>query len=100
MSDFNEIGVKRVCAMAFIQAFKDWESLCKLLATGRIISEDGIVKRGPAAPIGWHAPQFGFAEIENFVRDNADLWVEMDPDLVMAQLDRMRRRAVSRARLR
>lgn len=100
MSDYNEIGVKRVCAMAFIQAFKDWESLCNLLANGRIIVEDNITKRGPNAPLGWHAPQFSFVEIENFVRDNAELWVDMDPELVMAQLNKMRRRAVSRARLR
>lgn len=100
MSDYNEIGVKRVCAMAFVQAFKDWESLCNLLASGRITVEDGLVKRGPSAPIGWHSPQFNFAEIENFVRANAELWVEIDPDLIMDRLYLMRRKAVSRARLR
>lgn len=94
----NDIGVKRVCAVTFIQAFKDWERLCDLLAQGRIIDNNGITMRGPKSTAGFNVPRFGFGEIENFIRANAELWVDMDPELIMIQLYRIRRRAVAKAR--
>lgn len=98
MNKSQEIGVRRLAAMAFIQAVKDWEELCRLLGNGRIIDANGICQRGPKSTAGYYVPKYGFGEIEAFIRGNAELWVNMDADLIMDKLYKMRRIALTKAR--
>lgn len=101
MSKYNTInneGIRNLLAAVFIRAYQDWEILCKLLANGKIAEVDGVIVRGPKATKAFFVPRFSFTEIETFIRNNADFWVEMDPEIIMAKLYQMRRKAITKAR--
>lgn len=101
MNDFhikNSEGVRNLSAAVFVRSYEDWVKLCRLLAKGYIVEINGKIFKGPKAPRGYVLPTFSFIEIETFIRDFADDWVDMNPDDIMTKLDTMKRKAVYDAR--
>ena len=94
----NNEGVRNLSAAVFVQVYNDWGKLCRLLAKGYIVEINGKIFKGPKAPREYTLPRFSFTEIETFIRDFADDWVDMNPDEIMTKLDTMKRKAVYDAR--
>ena len=94
----NNEGVRNLSAAVFVQMYNDWGKLCRLVAKGYVQEVNGQIIKGPKAPRGYTLPRFSFVEIETFVRDFADDWVDMNPDEIMDKLNTMKRKALYDAR--
>ena len=100
-------GARALAAAVCVQAIKDYEHLCRELVRGRIMERDGKLVAGPTSrawrtPSGQihrdEVPNYSFAEIETFFITCAELYADMNPEIILGYLQRMKGRAMRTAR--
>lgn len=94
----NNEGMRNLAAAVFVRAYEDWATLCRQLVKGYIVEINGKLFRGPKAPRNYFTPNYNFTEIEQFIRANADYWVDMDAEIIMNTLSVMKRKALAKVR--
>lgn len=92
-------GARSLMAAIMLQAVKDYEHLCNLLASGRIVfsgtSHTELTTK--AKDRKCERLYYSFAEIERFIEEYGEICVEMDTNIILAKLRYKRRRAASKA---
>lgn len=93
----TEQDFKGMMAAVILQAVKDYEYLCKVLASGRYLRADNghtdvISETGKRIRV-----YFCFSEIEEFLEDYCDFVAEMHTDDILKRLREKRYRARKKA---
>ena len=100
-------GARALAAAVCVQAIKDYEYLCARIANGKLQERNGIMVAGPTfrrwytstGRVGGDSlPRYSFAEIETFFINNAEFFVEMNPEIILHYLRRKKLRAKQTAK--
>ena len=101
-------GARSLAAAVCLQAIKDYNHLCDMLARGKIKEdENGSLVPGPAFHRGHYIgkkyygetlPNYSFAEIEGFFLEKGELWTDTPAEISVEYLLKHKRAAMRRAR--
>lgn len=92
-------GTRALMAAIMVQAVKDYEHLCNLLASGRILESGPTSTKITTKQKGKTSISiyYSFAEIEWFVEHYGEMCIEIDPAIIITKLRHKRRKAATKA---
>lgn len=104
----TDSGARSLAAAVCLQAIKDYDRLCDMLARGKIREDDrGNLVPGPTfhrshyigkKRYGKTLSNYSFAEIERFFLTNSELWTDTPSEISVNFLLKRKRDAMRRAR--
>lgn len=91
-------GFRKLNAAVVLRAVQDYQLLCDMLAEGKIIKEGSSFTDYRSESGKKYRIYYSFEEIENFLINYGETYVDMDIEEMIVQLRHRRRRAASKAR--